>query len=455
MTDSQYKKAKKLYLNGVSLMQIGKTLKVNRKVLSLLLRKDGLRTQRNYSDELIQEVTERLEKGELLSRIGKDKHFSSRKMAYFLHQRGIRLMADKGNSNINEELQAKIVSDYNDGLSLREIGEKFNIAFTKIHTILRRNQASTDRDAKRKYKLDETIFDVIDTEERAYWLGFLLADGCVTEEKCLELTLMEADESHIEKFRAFLKTDAPIKRRIVILGEKSYSASRLIIYSKYLVASLISLGCIPCKSLKLKFPKISENLINHFMRGYFDGDGTLHVRPDGQMSFSVIGTKEFLDGYEKRLRALGLNHTKRSFEGRAFTMRYSGNVAVGLIRNYLYKDATVFLERKYTNFHRVTKQVIVCRYSDKLISEIAQRLDNGETLSDISLNKGINKTMLSHELSRRKLRKFRHKTMHNYFGEFAKKVARLFSEGHSIKQLATKYEIGRGSIREMILYNPQ
>jgi hypothetical protein len=115
------------------------------------------------------------------------------------------------------------------------------------------------------------IFQNIDTEEKAYWLGFLYADGCVhSQENKIELGLAEKDYEHLNKFRNFLQ----IKNKIAYRDStKSY---RLSFRSKKSKQDLIALGYIPCKSLLLHFPnsqQVPDYLIKHFIRGYFDGDG--------------------------------------------------------------------------------------------------------------------------------------------------------------------------------------
>ena len=114
-------------------------------------------------------------------------------------------------------------------------------------------------------------FEKIDTEEKAYWLGFLYADGSVgSKENKIELGLAEKDLSQVEKFKQFIGLDNKISYR---KNTKSYRSS---FRSQKCKQDLISQGCVPKKSLILTFPteqQVSHSLICHFMRGYFDGDG--------------------------------------------------------------------------------------------------------------------------------------------------------------------------------------
>ena len=115
---------------------------------------------------------------------------------------------------------------------------------------------------------------------------------------------------------------------------------------------------ISIKSLILKFPTIEQvpiELIHHFMRGYFDGDGCICIS-NNQAYFTVIGTPEFLNGYEyyllKTLNRTTPNkrkHTKRHHEQTEWIV-YGGNKQCKKIYDYLYKDATIYLDRKKQKF---------------------------------------------------------------------------------------------------------
>ena len=141
-----------------------------------------------------------------------------------------------------------------------------------------------------------TNFEKIDTEEKAYWLGFLYADGSVgSKEDKIELGLAEKDLKHIEKFKTFMNINNKISYR-----EKTKSY-RMSFRSAQCKQDLINKGCVPKKSLILNFPnenQVPKYLIRHFIRGYFDGDGCfsrqLHniiVSP----TVGFIGTKDFLE----------------------------------------------------------------------------------------------------------------------------------------------------------------
>jgi hypothetical protein len=136
-----------------------------------------------------------------------------------------------------------------------------------------------------------------------------------------------------------------------------------LVYSEHssmqMVQDLISLGCIPNKSLILTFPQnIPKNLVKHFIRGYFDGDGGLSVDKGssklGQLTISFVGTINFLNVLQQHI---GTNNKLQDVCRNGITRQLSikGNTKVIAILNNLYQDATVFLDRKKNMFDDFVK----------------------------------------------------------------------------------------------------
>lgn len=245
---------------------------------------------------------------------------------------------------------------YAQGKSLRNIANQLGIDRKKISKkfkedgiIIRDPNKNHIRKAKRFKKVDESIFEQIDTEEKAYWLGFLYADGYVNN-KGVELTLKESDYEHIVKFKSFMHSEHKISYK------KSTKSYRIAICSEKIASDLNKLGCTQCKSLTLKFPteeQVPKELIHHFMRGYFDGDGSITVNSEKKFYvMSVLGTSDFLDKYEKiLLDAIKKDKpNKRTHNGQALGIQYGGKLQIKKIYNFLYRDATIYLDRKYNKF---------------------------------------------------------------------------------------------------------
>lgn len=206
-------------------------------------------------------------------------------------------------------------------------------------------------------KFNEHVFDVIDTEEKAYWLGFIYADGCIlTPNKStskprytFELSLQLSDINHLNKFNLFMQHN---KQNVKVDSFRC----RWVVTNKHLWETLNSYGCTPQKSLTLKFPNLNifkdKSLIRHFIRGYFDGDGCLSrsIHPKTvSVVVNVLGTPEFLNELEinsnfPRNSISRYHNKKHSLQ--TVSLLFKKSEAVKFI-NFLYKDSTIYLDRKY------------------------------------------------------------------------------------------------------------
>lgn len=257
-------------------------------------------------------------------------------------------------SNRNTEYDSIIIQYYNEGLSIKKISEKLNIGKKRIKNCLENNNIRLkDYSEYRKHTLNESIFEIIDTEEKAYWLGFLYADGYVNTTgwtNQIQLGLSNKDVNHLEKFKEFLQCDYDISYK------SSTDSVHLNLNSKKMAQDLTNKGCFQAKSLTLKFPteeQVPNYLIHHFMRGYFDGDGCIYFDPTGQAKITIAGNHNFLNEYENKiLKELNrTNKNNRRKIGNIETFSYGGNRQVKKIYNFLYKDSTIYLDRKHVKFN--------------------------------------------------------------------------------------------------------
>ena len=193
------------------------------------------------------------------------------------------------------------------------------------------------------------IFETIDTEEKAYWLGFLYADGSVgSTDNRIELGLAEKDLKQIEKFRDFIGIPNKISYRP---NTKSY---RYAFKSVPCKADLIKQGCVPKKSLILRFPtedQVPKNLIRHFIRGYFDGDGWFTNTPEC-FQVGIIGTEDFIKGFLNSIEIENKNNKIFDVHRKDGAKRYVFGAYQDVLNflNWIYKDSNVYLNRKYEHY---------------------------------------------------------------------------------------------------------
>lgn len=241
----------------------------------------------------------------------------------------------------SEETIQEIIKLRASGKSVTEIGKILNLDRTAVSRNLKKLGIDTSRNT-----LIKNIFHQIDTEEKAYWLGFLYADGYVSKYNQIEVSLTLKDEEHLEKLKKFVNTNTNIF--------KDDHRCRLLFCSKELANDLASLGCVNNKSLILTFPteeQVPQKLLRHFLRGYVDGDGCLCCTSKTQ-AFSITSTKEFFDGMLKRT---GWDITKCNYypSGKAITWRCHKDVMPQYLK-YLYDDAKIYLNRKYEKYKILT-----------------------------------------------------------------------------------------------------
>lgn len=246
----------------------------------------------------------------------------------------------------SEEVQSNIVKEYKNNIAIEDIARNNKISTSKLKHILYMNGIEKRR--KRTTSLNTSFFKIIDTENKAYWLGFMMADG-YNDEKTgkIELALSEIDLVHLELFKETLNSGSKITEKII---QNKYKAFRLSLSSIEMSMDLASHGCIKNKSLKLEFPNtIPQELLHHFIRGYFDGDGCMYISSSNIFSccFSILGTEGFLN---KIVDNMNLHHNKKEKKGNVYSIRYGGRQQCLKIKDYLYKDATVYLKRKKEKF---------------------------------------------------------------------------------------------------------
>lgn len=259
---------------------------------------------------------------------------------------------------IEDCLISQIMDMYSHGSSIKEIHNKLGVASKKIAYVILSKQSMRKRTPK--LVKQEDFFCVIDTEEKAYWLGFLYADGYVGETNYnIELTLKDRD--HVVRFKDAICPSAKVYEKNIVVHGAKCTAYRVNISSKRLIQDLVKHGCVQAKSLILEWPLyVPDHLTHHFVRGYFDGDGTVGVYTvkSGQTTYAVriMGTEKFLGSLSSVLRQkLCFTPTKllQKANNKALCYCKSGKRNVLAFREFIYKDASVFLPRKKEIFDSI------------------------------------------------------------------------------------------------------
>jgi len=242
-----------------------------------------------------------------------------------------------------------VIKKYYELKNIENVGNYFNVSYTPIKRILIENNIEIPL---RKYSINENYFNTIDSSEKAYWLGFLYADGYVRKRigtgDELKFKLHNKDIYILEKFKKCLNSNHPLKL------EKNTNCSVINIGSEKIVNDLIKHGCVNRKSLILKFPNnLNEKLYNSFILGYFDGDGTVGYYPHSRTySAGLMGTKNMMDNIKEILFnnniITSIHKNKKQYN---ILITKINNIL--LFMNYIYENNNIFLERKRNIFERI------------------------------------------------------------------------------------------------------
>lgn len=200
----------------------------------------------------------------------------------------------------------------------------------------------------KKHSFDEYYFESIDSEQKAYWLGFIMADGCVYRGKGnsyrLQINLKYDDLSHLNKFQQSIGSDYNIQIKEV----NRHKVAQLKVNSTIMCKHLIKHGVVERKSLVCEMPSLNEDLIPHFIRGYFDGDGSIQFSVNQKVSkmFSICGGEPMLNSINNWLNLSFRKHTNKELY-EIYTCNPQKMIDV---HDLLYRQATIFLSRKKRSY---------------------------------------------------------------------------------------------------------
>jgi AraC-like DNA-binding protein len=248
---------------------------------------------------------------------------------------------------------------YQEGVSLTKISQQLGIHRKALTRLFKNNQVESRKGFSyaRKYNLDEHYFDVINTEDKAYILGFIYADGNnLFSTNRIRIQLSKTDEEILQKMSYIFFGEEILKysSRTNDKG-KVFEYVALNLFSKHMSQHLATLGVVEAKSHKIVFPEwLDKSLYRHFIRGLIDGDGWIYLPNDNRDSPNVglICTRKLNDFLKEYLeKELGLKSYlvkahKQDFDVMC-EIRVKNYHQCKIFLDWLYKDTTIFLQRKH------------------------------------------------------------------------------------------------------------
>lgn len=252
---------------------------------------------------------------------------------------------------------AAIAADHLSGVRLADLGRKYGVYPSSIRSSLRRSGVVPNNYTR---MFNAMAFDDLTSEAACYWLGFLFADGC-TVKTGLSINLKRADAPHLEKLRGFLRAEQPLAYNITYAAGRPSERCTFRINDRAFGRKLAAMGIrrdrpSPEQHLEL----IPVDMLHHWFRGLFDGDGCAHKT--GKLTF--LAQELILLRLRDELLKIGaLAQRSNAPLGAKIThyprisrLQFNGTVQCRRIADYLYKDATVWMERKRTVIDSWTSQ---------------------------------------------------------------------------------------------------
>jgi len=281
-------------------------------------------------------ISTRYQAGELLREIAPAFDVSDRTIGDWLRRLGIQARRHAPSETEIEQMAKR----YQAGESAYSLAKDFSYCQWTIAKYIQQSgvRMRNKIDTLRKYHVNASFFDVIDSESKAYWLGFIFADGYCRED--LVIQLAKKDGQHLQRFLKDLDSNHPLK-------PTPRDQIRLYISNSYLSKALRRFPITPKSTLK--YPDIPIELDRHFIRGYMDGDGGFYSYPCIQAMFSITtNNPTFLSQIQRILVAncAATDRPPRPTSHNSYELRWSRFEEVKRIFDYLYSDATVWLPRK-------------------------------------------------------------------------------------------------------------
>jgi hypothetical protein len=255
--------------------------------------------------------------------------------------------------NIKDELKDTLIKEYSEGISGHEVAKKYGLSFNTLYRRFRRwgIKVKDASEAARIYPVkEESYFDVIDTEDKAYLLGLLYADGCNTCGRII-LGLQEADKHILDYYNDIIQPGKPLEyvpnNKKNPLWKDMY---RLAIHDKHINQTLNEWGIVPKKTFGLTFPdRLNPELYRHFIRGYFDGDGCVMLRDAPYFNLRITMISSSTPFITKIAAILSehviVNHVRSKYN--SFELLIDGNNNARRMLEYMYKDAHIYFHRKF------------------------------------------------------------------------------------------------------------
>jgi hypothetical protein len=271
-------------------------------------------------------------------------------------------------------MHESIATRYMNGENPKTLAKEFGVHRATITLIVSKDpRYKPQTGGKSPLKVNENAFSEI-TPDSAYWIGFLMADGCVSHGSLI-LMLSGVDDGHVEKLKSFLGSEHKITRSFIGCSKKDckrdHPTSRLSIMNSKLIEDLAKYGVTERKTFTARARK--DLVLNpHYVRGLIEGDGSLRTRqdfkaihPDVGLTGSEFVCDQFLE-FVKHVHpsCMAIKKKVRNI----YIVRLFGEPARSVVEA-IYKDAPTYLDRKY----KIAQEIMALPHSGPIPEKFMAR----------------------------------------------------------------------------------
>jgi lambda repressor-like predicted transcriptional regulator len=309
--------------------------------------------------------------GKSLQELSDEAGFSMTPIESVLTKRGIARGRRLNGSNVDI---ASASAFYRDGLSLQDISKRCNTNRRTLRRVLEENDIPirSASESHRIYAINENFFKNPNTPTAAYFLGFLWADGSNVSNDTLSVTVNSVDDDIMIKLRGALGSEHPFYRFSRVLKNGSVAHyTQLAVSSQQLSSDLTALGMVGRKTYAehLTLPVgLSPTLLRHFIRGMFDGDGSISLTREGRpfdLSLTIAGHIDVLRTIQRHVfecaEATSRIHDPKQVQRdkcKTYVLTFAGNRNILKLLQWMYMDSSgIRLNRKYDLY-----RIAVARY---------------------------------------------------------------------------------------------
>lgn len=294
---------------------------------------------------------------------------------------------------LTEDQVKKICGFYQAGMTSTKLAEDFDVSPATITRWLKKS-GITMRESRESLAdpINDRFFQIIDSEVKAYWLGFFVADGCLAKSvktyRQIRFYLSSKDKDAVFQFAKDLEYEGKVRH------DKKKKQHGLAFNNPYIGQDLINLQALAWKkgSNTDLLQNIPEKLVHHFIRGFFDGDGCIGVqkredRPGLYMYANFCGPIQDAFALEAIQNIIpmwpNLGAKQRNSDGHEYSeIKLTGNQQVNAFGNWLYRDATRFLARKKNRFVALKQSLSGNQFGQIELREIIDKKEHIDFYSE-------------------------------------------------------------------------